>query len=208
MSSEESKSIPTPTCLKKLVSNDAGKQALFDLGIELVCTPDKVPFISEDDYFGYESGGEYAELYNFCWDGSGGGFHIWNLATVNPVVFIGSEGERAKLGASVEDFLQVTCSLQPCIMDVISSLPLAGGIDDETDMNKATAAEMRMAEMIQSVERNQNESNEDSEGSQLEAARLVLDTIVRPVLSIPEALEKVLAAHLSKPRFNPQPEDD
>mmetsp|Transcript_20963 Transcript_20963/g.51502 ORF Transcript_20963/g.51502 Transcript_20963/m.51502 type:complete len:212 (-) Transcript_20963:93-728(-) len=210
MSSEESKSIPTPACLKKLLEHESSKQAMFDLGIELVCTSDKVSLISEDDYFGYESGGDYADLYNFCWDGSGGGFHIWNFATMgnHPVVFLGSEGERAKLGASVEDFLQVACSLQPCIMDVISRLPLAGGIQDETDMNKAVAADMNMDETIQFVQRNQTQSNEDSEDSQLEAAKLILSTIGRPVLSIQEALAKVLAAHLSEPRFNPQPEDD
>ncbi|CAJ1947681.1 unnamed protein product [Cylindrotheca closterium] len=210
MSFKESKSIPTPACLKKLLENEAAKQAMFDLGVELVCnTSDKVYVISQDDYFGYESGGTYAELYNFCWEGSGGGFHIWNLGTGNhPVVFLGSEGERAKLGATVEDFLQVVCSLQPCIMDVIFGLPLAGGIEDETDMNKALATDMDVKETIRFVERTQRQSNEDNEDSQLEAAKIVLGTIGRPFLSIREAMEKVVTAHLSEPRFNPQPTDD
>merc|ERR1712228_624160 len=62
--------------------------------------------------------------------GTGSGWHCWALDGVTaadwPVVYLGSEGERAKTGRNTSEFLQIALSLAPHFIDAIDRLP---GID-------------------------------------------------------------------------------
>ena len=101
----------------------------------------------------------YAELYTVAVTGSGGAYHLWPMgapgggaADAWPVVYIGSEGERAKVGRSVTEFLQIACSLAPYHPDAVGRLPGINTLPDNGDIAGATADDFDTAQVAALIE--------------------------------------------------------
>mmetsp|Transcript_23044 Transcript_23044/g.48054 ORF Transcript_23044/g.48054 Transcript_23044/m.48054 type:complete len:230 (-) Transcript_23044:151-840(-) len=208
---------PLPSPLSVIANNKDLRNALMEaLDLELVCStedndPKIMKLIDPDDLFGYDnqhvSPGtgdiSYRELYTICATGTGGAFHIWYPSKNNKdagfVVYLGSEGERAKVGRSVSEFLQLVCSFAPYFFDVISDLPGINTLPDNCDISGATAQDFNVANTAIKV---QNWLSQDDDTLDIQqAATQVLDVIQKPKLTITKALEALISAHLAEPRF-------
>jgi hypothetical protein len=172
---------------------------MMALDMEISFSEEKMRLIEEDDLFGYRNLPPYC-LYTLARDGSGGGFHLWNDA----VVFLGSEGERAKVGRSVEEFLQIVCSLGPSFPACLRYLPgmkalpnkngnILGATCVDFDLEKYAKEEPSLDEDIKEVEA---------------AAASMLNALELSKLSRREALQKLIDAHLAEPRFAIRGEGD
>mmetsp|Transcript_27970 Transcript_27970/g.31976 ORF Transcript_27970/g.31976 Transcript_27970/m.31976 type:complete len:253 (+) Transcript_27970:80-838(+) len=196
-------SVSTPPVFVTICSSDELKVAMKSLDIEVICTAEKVDLISEYDLFGYESKGIYEKIYSLCQEGSGSAFHLWE--DNHGVVFLGSEGERAKVSQTCEDFLQIACSLAPHFMDAISSLPALNTLPDNGDISAAKEEDFEMEKLVENIDQ---WLKDDPKPELCEAADQILSAINLPRLNIQQALKKMIDAHLKEPRFSMFPEDD
>ena len=155
----------------------------------------------------------YAELYTVAVTGSGGAYHLWPMgapgggaADAWPVVYIGSEGERAKVGRSVTEFLQIACSLAPYHPDAVGRLPGINTLPDNGDIAGATADDFDTAQVAALIEGwSAGAGNEEPEITA--AADAVLSALGLPRLGVRAALDILITAHLANPRFAIRSED-
>ena len=203
---EPAVSVPTPTLFAEL----ATAPALLEAGLpdlELACTTDAVPRIRQDDRFAYSSNPPYDTLYTLATDGSGGGYHLWAGAGGSCVVHIGSEGERAKVGRTASQFLQLSLSLQPHWPDCVHRLPGINTLPGNGDIVGATAADFDADALLALIAVWTSHDPEE-----VAEARAKADTVLAAVglerLSGAAALAQLCDAHLAAPRFAVRSEDD
>eukprot|EP00656_Telonema_subtile_P035762 TRINITY_DN39718_c0_g1_i3.p1 TRINITY_DN39718_c0_g1~~TRINITY_DN39718_c0_g1_i3.p1 ORF type:complete len:205 (-),score=46.57 TRINITY_DN39718_c0_g1_i3:53-586(-) len=164
------------------------------------------------DSFGYDPAYS-TQLFSVCTDGTGSGWHCWKTsAPVDewPVVFLGSEGERAKVGNNSSEFLQIGLSLQPHFVDAIGRLPGLNTLPDNGDIEGATEEDFKLKEVEAMVQRWLLEG-EDEQKALVETASTLLRDLGIPRLTVGQALKKLIEAHLALPRFaiqSPDMDDD
>ncbi len=198
----------TPFPFDVIAANAALKEAMSDLDLELVCSVEVCPLTS--DYMGYSNQAPYNTLYTLLHGCSGHAFHLWPATGgAGPsVVLIGSEGERAKVGISPIQFLQIALSLAPHYMDAIGSLPALNTLPNEWDIDGATKADFKLDEL---QARLHVWSQDERMKADIQAARQHADAVLTAVglerLSVSDALSQLIDTHLSQPRFAIQSED-
>ena len=180
------------------------REAMSALDLELGCTKAGCPRIHEDDYFGYSSAPPYDSLFTLVRDGTGGAYHMWLGGGHAPVVYIGSEGERAKIGTTASQFLQIVLSLAPNHSDVIGMLPGLGTLPDNGDIEAAKETDFDLKDAI-------NRMTEWSRDEDAIADKQKADAILAAAglarLSVEDAIRQLLSSHLAAPRFAVQSED-
>mmetsp|Transcript_19997 Transcript_19997/g.29858 ORF Transcript_19997/g.29858 Transcript_19997/m.29858 type:complete len:231 (+) Transcript_19997:161-853(+) len=206
--------IPTPEPVLTLLADPKLLEIMRKLDIELACSPSGVPHIHEDDYFGYSAAPPYDSLYTLATQGGGCVFLLWVCPNDGgmPVVFLGSEGERAKLGGSVSEFLQLALSLAPHFNDVMRELPGINTMPDNGDILGASTADFDVPRLLELLEIWSSGDTPDDETRQVTAqarteADVVLDALGLSRLSREDALNALCAAHLNPPRFAPRSEE-
>lgn len=172
-------------------------------------------------------GSIYQALYSIFVTGSGGGFHVWfppssketNTSTApigndgndGAVIYLGSEGERAKVGRTVVEFLQIFTSLAPHFFDAVGDLPGLNTMPDNGDITGATLKDFHLDTVCEKLETFKAQDKEDDDQdykNAIEAANEILAVIKKPRLTIRQSLEALIAAHLSEPRFAIEADDD
>ncbi|CAE7251568.1 unnamed protein product [Symbiodinium natans] len=201
--------IDLPPPFGVLAASDELKDAMQSLDLELVCTAGGCPRIDEDDYFGYSSEPPYDTLYTLVRDGTGGSYHVWvgggpGEAAEAPVVYIGSEGERAKIGTTAKQFLQTVLSLAPHHSGIIGMLPAINTLPDNGDIEAATEADFDFPKAISAV---MAWSRDEDAGPSQRKADAVLAAAGIARLSVEDAMKELLSSHLATPRFAVQSED-
>lgn len=119
--------------LNKLSKETLAELLEIDIEIDLTVTnPDTN--INHECLFGYMNP-THGNLLNFASMGDGGMFLIWyqdeKEIETSPVVYIGSEGELARVAESISQFFEFTFIFKCYFSDVISRLP---GSSCDTDI--------------------------------------------------------------------------
>ena len=219
---------PTPAVLAQLAA--AGLTAALDdvADLSLACNAETCTLIDEEDLFGYAAQPPYHTLYTIATDASGGAYHIWLGSGSEAVVYLGSEGERAKVGSSASQFLQLALSLAPHWEGAVSMLPARNTLPDNGDIDGATLADFDRDGALRLIATWSGqgpspfpegspmaakwpETAAESAAAAVEAqakADVVLATLGLPRLSVEDALTQLAEAHLALPRFAIRSEDD
>lgn len=203
--------VATPILLNRIVTTPALVDALHTLDLEVVCDEQTLNPTDLDDLFGYRAEGPYVGIYAVTRDGTGGGNHLWRVDDATepdkwPVVHLGSEGERAKVGRNLAEFLQVACSLAPHFPDVVGRLPGLNTLPDNGDIEGASAADFNRDRILEHVGMWLAMGHEEIQEA-ITAADLVLDSLNLQRLELAVAVDTLLAAHLQNPRFAIQSEE-
>ena len=180
---------------------------LLDMTVR--CTEGSIDLITEDDLFGYIASEPY-QLYAVASNGSGGAWHLWSNMADNldecPVVFLGSEGERAKVGQKLSEFLHISLSLQPHFMDAINQLPGLNALPDNGNIDAATESDFDIRRVLGLLE-GWMAQDQDRTAQACAAANSILVALQLERLPARDALARLVTAHLARPRFAIQASD-
>lgn len=196
-----------PTVFAKVVSDSELWAHMQTVDLEVVCSADAMQPIDADDLFNYAAIGPYASLHTVVTGGCGSGFHCWgdpSHVDILPVVMLGSEGERAKVGRTPAEFIEIALSLVPFFRDAVCNLPGLNTLPDNGDIEGASGGGVDWTRVRLFFEQ---EADEDRV-AQVAAADSILAALGLRRRTVDEALSMLLVAHLDRPRFAIISEDD
>eukprot|EP00040_Diaphanoeca_grandis_P000254 m.14866 g.14866 ORF g.14866 m.14866 type:complete len:334 (+) comp10322_c0_seq1:281-1282(+) len=201
-----------PTIFQKIATKDTLVRAMQLMDLEVKCDALSMPVIQSGDFHEYDSTQHvYKWLYGLMQDGGSvgerhGNFYSWHDSNCsseldNPVVYLGPKGEKAKVGRTTQEFLQVALSLYPYFMNAIGFLP---AVKLKENVLRADESDFRLAQRTITIKGYlEQDRARDLKGLRetTTTADNVLEELELTRLSIHDALETLVEAHLAHPRF-------